>query len=272
MTILEARGLSLGYGPDTIIEALDVEIPANSVTVIVGPNGCGKSTLLRGLAGILPALRGEVLLAGRMLSSYRVAERARRLAFLPQSPLPPDGLTVEELVGRGRNPYRKPFGRWSRDDETVVRDAIAEAGMEALATCALNELSGGQRQRAWLALVLAQRTEVVLLDEPTTYLDIAHQIHVLDICRSLHETRARTVVAVLHDLNLACRYATHLIVMHDRRIVAQGPPAAVATVDLIRATFGVDCTIVADPLLGHPHIIPHRRTAGVDSAATGASA
>ncbi|UWU26197.1 ABC transporter ATP-binding protein (plasmid) [Rhizobium sp. CB3060] len=259
MTILKGTNITLGYGSGPIVREVDIEIPEQSITIIVGPNGCGKSTLLRGLAGLLSPSAGQISLAGMRLDSMSVRARARRLAFLPQSPIVPDGITVEELVSRGRNPHRKFLRGWTAQDERAVKGAMSETGVDGLGSRVLNELSGGQRQRAWLALVLAQQTELVLLDEPTTYLDIAHQIHVLDICRSLHETHRRTVVAVLHDLNLACRYATNIIVMNEGRVLAEGKPSEVISSRLLEDVFGIECSITSEPISGKLHIIPHRR-------------
>ena len=221
MTALEARCVTLGYDGRSIVKNLDISIPKGSFTTIVGPNGCGKSTLLKGFAGLLKPSSGDILLSDRTISSFRASERARQLSYLPQTPIPPDGLSVEDLVARGRNPYRRLFRRWSADDQRAVDRALVDTGMSSFAATPMSELSGGQRQRGWLALILAQQADIVLLDEPTTYLDIAHQIHVLDICRTLNLKEGRTIVAVLHDLNLAGRYSDYMVMLKDGELLAR---------------------------------------------------
>ncbi|QXJ26121.1 ABC transporter ATP-binding protein [Actinomadura graeca] len=258
MTRLRAEGLTLAYERRVVAEGLGVEIPDESFTVIVGPNACGKSTLLRALARLLRPREGAVHLDGAPITALPSKRLARRLGLLPQSPLTPDGITVADLVARGRYPYQGLLRQWSREDERVVGDALAAVGVADLADRVVDELSGGQRQRVWLALVLAQRTGILLLDEPTTYLDIAHQIEVLDLCSRLHE-EGRTLVAVLHDLNHACRYATHLIAMRGGEIVAQGPPEEIVTADLVERVFGLPCRVIDDPETGTPLIVPADR-------------
>jgi iron complex transport system ATP-binding protein len=258
---LHATGLTLAYDERMVCEGLDVEIPDGSFTVIVGPNACGKSTLLRALARLLRPRAGTVVLDGRPIGSIPSKEVARRLGLLPQSPVAPDAITVADLVARGRYPHQGILRQWSAADERAVVEAMRSTGIDDLAARAVDELSGGQRQRVWLAMVLAQETPIVLLDEPTTFLDIAHQIEVLDLCAELHEERGHTLVAVLHDLNHACRYATHLIAMSDGRIVAQGDPAQVVDAQLVERVFGLRCRVIEDPETGTPLIVPAGRGA-----------
>jgi iron complex transport system ATP-binding protein len=238
-----------------------VAIPDGSFTVVVGPNACGKSTLLRGLARMIKPAGGAVHLDDRPIGSYGPKEVARRLALLPQSPTAPDGITVLDLVARGRYPHQSLLRQWSPADERAVADAMAATGVTDLAERDVGQLSGGQRQRAWIAMVLAQETPLLLLDEPTTYLDIAFQLDVLDLCADLHAGGERTLVAVLHDLNQACRYATHLIALREGRIVAQGPPAEIVDAALVHEVFGVTGQVVPDPETGTPMIVPAGREA-----------
>ncbi|MFT4307077.1 MAG: iron chelate uptake ABC transporter family permease subunit [Microbacterium sp.] len=235
------------------------------VTAAAGPNACGKSTLLRGLSRLLRPRTGQVLLDGSDIHGYRAKEVARRLGLLPQSSLAPDGITVTDLVARGRYPYQSVLRRWSTDDERAVAAAIAATGIEHLGAQPVDELSGGQRQRAWVAMALAQETDILLLDEPTTFLDIAHQIELLELLTDLRHA-GRTLVAVLHDLNQAARYASHLIAMSEGRIVAQGTPADVLTVELVEAVFGLRCIISPDPVSGTPQVVPLGRDRGARAA------
>jgi iron complex transport system ATP-binding protein len=254
---LAARGLSLSYGGGTdVVRDLDLDVLDGSVTAVVGPNGCGKSTLLRALGRLLRPRSGAVTLDGRSIHGVRTAEVARQLGLLPQAPVAPEGLTVAELVARGRYPHQSWLRQWSRDDERAVADALEWTGTADLADRALDELSGGQRQRAWLATALAQQTGILLLDEPTTYLDIAHAVEVLDLVDRLHDERGCTVVMVLHDLTLAARYADRLVVMDRGRIAAVGDPGEVLTAELVRDVFGVPASIVPDPVSGRPLVIP----------------
>ena len=261
MTRLRADDLELAYDRRVVAEHLGVEIPDASFTVIVGPNACGKTTLLRALARLLKPRRGGVYLDGALITSRPSKEVARELGLLPQSSIAPDGITVADLVARGRYPHQRLLRQWSRDDERAVGEAMAATRVGDLADRIVDELSGGQRQRVWLAMALAQETPILLLDEPTTFLDIAHQVEVLDLCAELHSERGRTLVAVLHDLNHAARYATHLVAMRDGAIVAQGEPAETVTAELVEAVFGLPCRVIDDPESGTPLVVPAARGA-----------
>ncbi|MFT3687451.1 ABC transporter ATP-binding protein [Paenirhodobacter sp.] len=262
---LEARGLSAGYDAAQVIDGLDLAILPGRITAIVGANACGKSTLLRALSRLLPPRAGQVTLDGTPLSRIPPRRLAQVLGLLPQTPIAPEGITVSDLVARGRNPHLGLFGRWTPRDEAAVTDALAATRTLDLADKAVDELSGGQRQRVWIAMALAQQTEILLLDEPTTYLDISHQIDVLDLLADLNRDRGTTIVMVLHDLNLAARYADHLIAMAQGGIHAQGAPETVLTAETVRAVFGLDSRIVPDPVSGRPMMLPigrHRRAEG----------
>jgi iron complex transport system ATP-binding protein len=255
-TRLRADGLSIGYDGRPVIDGLTVDVTDHEFTAIVGPNACGKSTLLRGLARLLKPTSGRVVLDGADITTLHTREVARRLGLMPQTSVAPDGITVSDLVSRGRFPHQRVFRQWSTDDERAVTAAMDATGTTALGTRLVDELSGGQRQRVWIAMVLAQETPLILLDEPTTFLDIAHQIELLELCELLCVERARTVVAVLHDLNHACRFADRIVAMKDGRIVAQGPPAEVVTPALVDAVYGLACQVIADPETGTPLVIP----------------
>lgn len=257
---LSALNASLGYGDREVIRGLDVEIPPGSFTVIIGPNGCGKSTLLRGLARLLTPTRGQVLLDGSDIRSRPSREVARTIGLLPQSSIPPEGITVIDLVSRGRYPHQGFLRQWSQRDEVAVRAALQATTTDDLSTRRVDELSGGQRQRVWIAMVLAQETPLLLMDEPATFLDIAHQIELLELCTRLNE-EGRTLVAVLHDINQAARYATHLIALRDGAVVAQGTPAQVITHERIESVFGVRTHVLTDPETGTPLIVPMARQA-----------
>ncbi|MFF3565265.1 ABC transporter ATP-binding protein [Streptomyces sp. NPDC002574] len=256
---LRARGLHLAYDQRLVVEDLDLVIPSGRITAIVGANACGKSTLLRALARLLAPRRGAVELDGRALRSLPTRELAQRLGILPQTPVAPEGLTVFDLVSRGRSPHQNWWRQWSKADELAVHEALAATGMADLADRAVDELSGGQRQRAWIGMAVAQGTPVLLLDEPTTYLDLAHQIDVLDLITDLNRREGRTVVMVLHDLNQACRYADHVIAMKAGRIAAEGPPAEVVTEATVEDVFDLRCRITTDPVSGTPLVIPMGR-------------
>ncbi|MFD7167560.1 ABC transporter ATP-binding protein [Streptomyces violascens] len=256
MQRLSAESVTLGYDQRVIAKDLSVEIPDNSFTVIVGPNACGKSTLLRALSRMLKPDQGRVLLDGQSIHSLPAKKVARTLGLLPQSSIAPDGITVGDLVARGRYPHQGLLRQWSPEDERIVQESMDATGVGGLGERYVDELSGGQRQRVWIAMALAQQTPLLLLDEPTTFLDIQHQIEVLDLCAQLHESQGRTLVAVLHDLNQAARYATHLIAMREGTVVASGEPGSVVTAELVERVFGVRCQVIPDPETGTPLVVP----------------
>ncbi|GHB62321.1 ABC transporter [Streptomyces xanthochromogenes] len=256
MQRLSAESVTLGYDQRVIAKDLSVEIPDRSFTVIVGPNACGKSTLLRALSRMLKPSEGQVLLDGQAIHSLPAKKVARTLGLLPQSSIAPDGITVGDLVARGRYPHQGLLRQWSPEDERIVQESMAATGVGELGERYVDELSGGQRQRVWIAMALAQQTPLLLLDEPTTFLDIQHQIEVLDLCAQLHEEQGRTLVAVLHDLNQAARYASHLIAMRDGEVVAEGTPSSVVTAELVERVFGVRCQVIPDPQTGTPLVVP----------------
>ena len=253
---LGAELLSMGYGDSAIVADLTLAIPDGRITMIVGPNACGKSTLLRGLARLLRPRAGRVVLDGTDISGLHTKEVARRLGLLPQTSIAPEGITVADLVARGRFPHQKLLRQWSVADEMAVTEAMTLTGVSELADRLVDELSGGQRQRVWVAMVLAQQTPVLLLDEPTTYLDIAHQVELLDLFAMLNRSHGHTVVAVLHDLNHACRYADEIVVMKAGRIVEHGEPGTVVTAELLADVYGLHCQIIDDPETGTPLIVP----------------
>lgn len=256
MAILNAKDLTLQYEQRKVVEGLSTEIPEGKVTMIVGANACGKSTLLRGLSRLLKPAGGAVTLDGKDIHSRPARELARTLGLLPQHPTAPDGITVRDLVGRGRYPHQGLFRSWSANDDAAVQRALETTATLELAERCVDELSGGQRQRVWIAMALAQETEVLLLDEPTTYLDLAHQVEVLDLVTDLNRTRGTTVAIVLHDLNLAARYADHVIAMKGGCIVAEGSASAVVTEELVYTVFGLESRVVQDPISGTPLIVP----------------
>ncbi|MEU0482714.1 ABC transporter ATP-binding protein [Streptosporangium sp. NPDC006013] len=253
---LQAVDLKLGYGDRVVVDGLDLGIETGTVTAVIGPNGCGKSTLLRAMGRLLKPSGGEVLLDGKRIDRMPSREVARILGVLPQSPSAPEGLTVADLVSRGRHPHQTWYRQWSSDDESAVDAALAMTGLLDLGDRPLDELSGGQRQRAWISMALAQGTDLLLLDEPTTFLDLAHQIEVLELVRRLHGELGRTVVMVLHDLNLAARYADRLVAMRDGRVVAAGPPPEVLTEALLAEVFELDAKVIEDPVAGTPLVVP----------------
>ena len=259
MSAISTEGLSLGYGETMIIDELNVSIPKGEITVFIGSNGCGKSTLLRSLARLMKPMGGSVLLEGHSIAKLPTKEVAKQLAILPQGPEAPEGLTVHQLVKQGRYPYQNWLKQWSKQDEEAVNRALRSTKMEDLADRTVDSLSGGQRQRAWIAMTLAQETDIILLDEPTTYLDMTHQIEILDLLFDLNEKEQRTIVMVLHDLNLACRYAHHLVAIKDKSIYAEGRPETVINCDLVKNVFDMNCQVTTDPLFGTPLCIPHGR-------------
>jgi iron complex transport system ATP-binding protein len=253
---LGAEGVTVGYGGEPVVRDLTLDLPDGLVTTVVGPNGCGKSTLLRTLARLLKPGGGRVRLDGEAIDAASTREVSRRLALLPQSPVAPDGLLVRDRGGRGRHPHQRWFRQWSPDDEQVVEAALRMTDTWELRDRALDELSGGQRQRAWIAMTLAQDTDLVLLDEPTTFLDLAHQVEVLDLVTRLNRERGRTVVMVLHDLNLAARYSDLVVVMKQGAVVLQGPPREVFTEVLLEDVFGLRADVLDDPRSGLPVVVP----------------
>ncbi len=256
---LAADGVRLAYGEKVVVDDLDLQLTDGSFTAIVGPNGCGKSTLLRALGRLMRPQSGQVLLDGRAIARTPTREVAKVLGLLPQAPLAPEGLTVADLVARGRHPHQSWLRQWSRDDETIVAEALAWTHMAEFGDRPVDALSGGQRQRAWISMALAQGTDLLLLDEPTTYLDLSHQIDVLDLVARLHTERGRTVVVVLHDLNLAARYAQRLVAMKDGELVASGTPHEVLTEQLLADVFDLEARILRDPVAGTPMVVPVRR-------------
>ncbi|MDM9624944.1 ABC transporter ATP-binding protein [Rhizobium sp. S152] len=258
MTIhsLTASQLSAGYGDSEILRGLDLAVPPGKITVIVGANACGKSTLLRAMSRLLSPKHGQVLLDGKSVHRTPPRELARTLGLLPQSPIAPEGITVADLVSRGRHPHQGLFSRWTRKDDEAVERALTATRTTELAERPVDELSGGQRQRVWIAMALAQETGVLLLDEPTTFLDINHQVEVLDLLTDLNRTRGTTVVMVLHDLNLAARYADHLVAMAGGGIHISGTPETVLTEEHVREVFGLDSRIIVDPTSGRPMMLP----------------
>jgi ABC-type cobalamin/Fe3+-siderophores transport system ATPase subunit len=264
---LRADRLVVSYGSRQVLPGVDLSLPDGRITAIVGPNGCGKSTLLRAFARVLAPGAGAVLLDGEPIHRMPTRRVAQQVGLLPQSNVVPEQLSVEELVARGRYPHRGAFGRWTGHDQAVVDDAMEATGTTEFRSRLVDELSGGQRQRAWIAMVLAQETPVLLLDEPTTYLDLAHRLEVLRLLRTLNVGRGVTVAMVLHDLDEASRYADHLVAMRDGRLVAQGPPTEVVTPELVHDVFGVHCLTVPDPVTGTPLVVPVEPAASTGSAA-----
>lgn len=257
---LAAHGIRLAYDQRVVVDELSLEIPDGRITAVVGPNACGKSTLLRALARLLKPQTGQVMLDGSEIHSLKTKEVARRLGLLPQSPIAPDGITVVDLVARGRSPHQRLLQQWSNSDEEAVTAALVATSTHDLADRCVDELSGGQRQRVWIAMALAQETPLLLLDEPTTFLDIAHQVDVLNLVADLNEQRNGTIVMVLHDLNQACRYAHHLVAMKEGVIVAAGDPKDVITAELVGEVFGLACVVIDDPVAGTPLVVPSART------------
>ena len=253
---LVAQSLTVGYADRTVIEDLNLEVPPGRITAIVGPNACGKSTLLRSMSRLLAPRSGQVILDGKSVHRMPAKELARTLGLLPQSPIAPEGITVADLVGRGRHPHQGLFARWTREDDEAVAEALIATDTVALSDRAVDELSGGQRQRVWIAMALAQHTEVLLLDEPTTFLDVSHQVEVLDLLTDLNRQRGTSIVMVLHDLNLAARYADHLIALREGEIHAAGDPADVLTPQMVEAVFGMAAQVILDPTSGKPLMLP----------------
>ncbi|MCP8617795.1 ABC transporter ATP-binding protein [Salirhabdus salicampi] len=259
MESLTTKDLTLGYQDDIIIDSLNITIPKGKVSVLIGSNGCGKSTLLRSLARLLQPVNGEVVLNGNDIARMKTKEVAKKMAVLPQSPVTPEGLTVHQLVKLGRYPYQTWLKKWTEEDESAVERALQSTNLLDLKDRLVDSLSGGQRQRAWIAMTLAQETDIILLDEPTTYLDMTHQIDILDLLFELNEKDNRTIIMVLHDLNLACRYADHIIALRDKKVYAQGKPEEIISCELVQNVFDMRCDVTYDPIFGTPMCIPHGR-------------
>ena len=257
---LRGEQLTLAYGKKTIAENLNVTIPDGHFTAIIGPNGCGKSTLLRTLSRLMTPMQGHVFLDGEHIQHYASKEVARRIGLLAQNATTPGDITVQELVARGRYPHQPLFTRWREEDERAVAKAMQATGVTNLASQSVDTLSGGQRQRVWIAMVLAQETAIMLLDEPTTWLDISHQIDLLELLSELNRQQGYTLAAVLHDLNQACRYATHLIALKEGKIVAEGAPGEIVSAELIEQVYGLKCMIIEDPVAGTPLVVPLERS------------
>jgi len=253
---LSVEGVTLGYAERTVVEDVDLDVAPGRITCIVGANACGKSTLLRAMARLLKPRAGQVVLDGRDLHAMPTKQVARTLGLLPQSPIAPEGIVVADLVARGRHPHQGVLARWTSADEEAVAEALRLTDTAALADRCVDELSGGQRQRVWIAMALAQQTDLLLLDEPTTFLDVAHQVDVLDLLTDLNRQRGTTIVMVLHDLNLAARYADHLVAVRAGRLHAAGDPAEVLTADVVRDVFGMESQVVEDPVSGKPIVLP----------------
>lgn len=258
-TAVKTDSLSIGYTNHLLFENLNLHIPQGEITVFVGSNGCGKSTLLRSIARLLKPESGAVLLEGKDVNRMSSKDVAKKMGILPQSPVSPEGLTVHDLVKQGRYPHQSWFKRWSDEDTIKVEAAMEATNISELRDQAVDTLSGGQRQRAWIAMTLAQDTDVILLDEPTTYLDMTHQIEILDLLFELNEKKNRTIVMVLHDINLASRYAHNIVAIKDGEVHAQGKPEEIVTCDLVRSVFGMECQVSKDPMFGTPHCIPFGR-------------
>ena len=267
---LAVEAVTVGYDERVVVPAMTLEVQPGVVTAIVGANGCGKSTLLRAMARLLPARAGRVLLDGTPISELSSRQVATVLGLLPQSPVSPEGIAVADLVGRGRYPHQGWFRRWTAQDDEIVEQALSATDILDLADRPVDELSGGQRQRVWIAMALAQQTDVLLLDEPTTFLDVAHQVEVLDLLTDLNRDRGTTIVMVLHDLNLAARYADRLVALTEGRLYAQGTPGEVVTEEMVRDVFGMAARVVHDPVSGSPLVLPvgrhHVRTQPDDAS------
>ncbi|GAB6087188.1 ABC transporter ATP-binding protein [Alkaliphilus crotonatoxidans] len=257
--LLKANHIMAGYDKKTILEGIDITIPDHQISVIIGANACGKSTLLKTLSRLIQPTAGEILLDGKKITTMPPKELAKVLGLLPQSPVVPEGITVADLVGRGRFPYQSFFKGLGKKDYEAVEEALALMGITDLANRSVDELSGGQRQRVWIAMALAQQTDILLLDEPTTFLDITYQVEILDLLTDLNKKRGTTIVMVLHDINLSARYADYIFAVHKGKLIAQGAPSDIITETLIKKVFDLDCTVIADPVSGSPFIVPKGR-------------
>ncbi len=255
-----ARSISVGYEDNTILKNLDIIIPSGKFSVLIGPSGCGKSTLLKSFARLLKPKKGDVVLDGKSIYDIPTQRLSREIGLLPQSPIVPAGITVADLVARGRFPYQKLFGQLTKTDYQAIASAMEAMGVADLADKPVDSLSGGQRQRVWIALVLAQDTDILLLDEPTTYLDIAYQVEILDCLAKLNKAKKTTIVAILHDINLSIRYADHIFAMKKGRLIAEGEPKDIITTDLMKEVYGIESDIISDPATGDPYVIPRSMT------------
>ncbi|MFD5556439.1 ABC transporter ATP-binding protein [Streptomyces sp. NPDC127068] len=269
---LGAEAVTIGYGSDPVVRDLTLDVPDGMITTIIGPNGCGKSTLLRTMARMLKPTTGRVRLDGESVHATATREVSRHLCLLPQHPVAPEGLVVRDLVTRGRHPHQRWFRQWSPQDEEAVDRALELTHIADLRDRRLDQLSGGQRQRAWIAMTLAQDTEIMLLDEPTTYLDLAHQVEVLDLVLHLNRERGRTVAMVLHDLNLAARYSDLVVVMKDGAVLARGKPHEVFTPGTLAEVFGLHADVLTDPRTGLPIVVPVNSSSAPTGSRPGAAA
>lgn len=254
--LLEAKDVVAGYDRKTILDHISLQIPSNKISVIIGANACGKSTLLKTLARLIKPVTGEVLLDGKPIHKYQSKQFAKIVGLLPQSPIAPEGITVADLVGRGRYPHQSMFGAWSKKDYEAVAEAMEIMDITSLANRHMDELSGGQRQRVWIAMALAQQTDILFLDEPTTFLDITYQVEILDLLTDLNRKYGTTIVMVLHDINLSARYADYIFALRQGKLVAEGRPSEVITSGLIKDVFGLDCTVIQDPVSKSPSVVP----------------
>lgn len=257
--VLSASHVVAGYDHKIILNTIDLVIPSNKISVIIGANACGKSTLLKTLARLIKPVSGEVALDGKPISTIPPKQLARVLGLLPQSPVVPEGIAVADLVSRGRFPYQGFLKGLGKKDYEAVEEALEIMGITELANRSVDELSGGQRQRVWIAMALAQQTDILLLDEPTTFLDITYQVEILDLLTDLNRKRGTTIVMVLHDINLSARYADYIFAVHQGNLIAQGAPGEIITADLMKQVFGLDCVVARDPVSGSPFIVPRGR-------------
>ncbi|MBD8006895.1 ABC transporter ATP-binding protein [Bacillus norwichensis] len=262
--VFRVEQLVAGYDDKTILQGIDLEVPKNKISVIIGANGCGKSTLLKTMAKLIKPTEGNVTLDGKAINKYPPKQLARLLGILPQSPVVPDGITVADLVGRGRFPHQSLFSGWSKKDYEAVEEAMEFMNIQEFANHDIDELSGGQRQRVWIAMALAQQTDILLLDEPTTFLDITYQVEILDLLTNLNRKYGTTIVMVLHDINLSARYADCIFAVKKGQLIAEGTPTEVLTSDLVKSVFDLNCVVISDPISNTPLVIPKGRYHVVD--------
>lgn len=253
---LQTNNLHAGYEQKLILNDVNISIPQNKMSIIIGANGCGKSTLLKTMARLIKPASGEVVLDGKSIHQMPPKQLAKTLGLLPQSPVVPEGITVADLVGRGRFPHQTLFGSWSKKDYEAVAEALEMMNITEFADRNIDELSGGQRQRVWIAMALAQQTDILFLDEPTTYLDITYQVEILDLLTDLNKKYGTTIVMVLHDINLSARYADYLFTMKEGQLIAEGTPQDIVTSELIKETFQLECAVITDPVSHTPLILP----------------